>query len=467
MKRIVAILCAVMLLMACCISVSAEGEEVTKGTITINNTVKDQTYSIYKIADLSLSSDGKAYTYTAVQAWVGFFQEQSTYFAIDPDTNIVTAKGELSANDAAAIAAAAIAYAAKPDATDSKIATGDSVEFTGLDLGYYIVDSTVGTLCILDTTDPSFSQNDKNKLPTVTKEVKEGDTFGASNDDDFFATVTFKTTINVVDGAENYVLHDVMDPGLDYAGISSVTVDGVAVDAVNYTVTATGLDDGCDFEIAFENSYVATIAGKAIVVEYTATINENAVVGGNGNINKTFLKYGANSDLTTNEATTTTYVYRFELVKTDEAGKVLDGAKFKLYDAATGGNEIKLVMTADGVYRVAKNNEDGVEIITVNGKATITGLDSANYYLEETVAPNGYNKLTGRKEVTIENVNNDAIVTNGSYVEGGVQIINKTGAVLPETGGFGTTMFIVIGGLVALLAAIFFVTRVRMSKVVD
>ncbi len=467
MKRIVAILCAVMLLMACCISVSAEGE----GSITINNTVAGQDYSIYKIADLSYNATAKAYTYTAVSEWVDFFKAQSAYFSYAEDTGIVTvANGvTVSASDAAAIAAAAIAYAETNSisATESVEADGTTVSFTGLDLGYYLVDSTVGTLCVLDTTDTSFEKDDKNLIPNVSKEVKEDDAWGETNDDNFFATVNFKTTINVVAGAENYVLHDVMDAGLDYAGVSSVTVDGVAVDEANYTVTATDLTDGCDFEISFENSYVATLANKAIVVEYTATINENAVVGGAGNLNKTFLVYGENSDLKSNEATTTTYVYSFDLVKTNESDTTLNGAKFKLYDAATAGNEISVIKIEDGSYRVAKAGETGVEIETLNGKATIAGLDSATYYLEETVAPAGYNKLTARQSVTISAANNDATVTEGIYIEGGVQVINKTGAVLPETGGFGTTMFILVGGLVALLAGIFFVTRVRMSKVVD
>lgn len=466
MKRLVAILCAVMLLMACCITASAEGV----GSITIKNTVPGQDYAIYKIADLSYDDTAKAYTYTAVSAWVNFFKAQTAYFAYDEATGIVTVAKDVtvSSTDAAAIAAAAITYAEtnKIAATESVKATAVTVSFTGLDLGYYLVDSSVGTLCVLDTTDTSFEKNEKNLTPSITKQVKEGETWGATNDDDFFATVNFKTTINVGAGAVNYVLHDAMDAGLDYVGVTSVTVDGVAVDAAKYTVTATDLDDTCDFEIAFDNAYIATIIDKSIVVEYTATINENAVVGGNGNVNTTFLKYGENKDLVSNIESTTTYVYRFELVKTNEAGKVIDGAMFKLYDAATGGNEIAVVELSDGSYRVAKAGETGVAIETVNGEATIAGLDSATYYLEETVAPAGYNKLTARQEVTINKANNDATVTEGAYTSGGVQIINKTGAILPETGGVGTTMFIVIGSLIALLAGVFFVTRVRMAKVI-
>lgn len=467
MKKIIAIFCAVMLVATCSISVFA----ADNGKITINNTIEGQDYSIYKMADLSLSTDGKAYTYTALDAWVDFFKTQSTYFDIDEETMVVTAKGEIDADGAAAIAAAAKTYVSDNDidATKTMEAASATVAFENLELGYYLIGSSVGAFCMLGTTDTEFTKDEKNDEPTVTKEVKEGDVWGAENDDNFFATVNFKTTINVVDGAVNYVLHDAMDAGLDFVGITSVTVDGVAVGTANYTVkTGEELADAdCDFEIAFENDYVSTISGMAIVVEYTATINENAVVGGEGNNNTTYLVYGENSDLETEPADTTTYVYRFGLVKTDEADKVLDGAKFKLYDAATGGSEIAVVKTADGAYRVAKEGETGVVIETVNGEAVISGLDSATYYLEETIAPAGYNKLTERKSVSIDKANNDATVTEGVYDQGGVQVINKTGAILPETGSFGTTMFIVIGALVALFAGIFFVTRVRMSKVVD
>lgn len=460
MKKLLAILCAVMLLATCSLTAFAAGE----GKITINNTVVGQTYSVYKIADLSYNADAKAYTYTAVNAWVGFFTAQSAYFDIAPDTNIVTAKGDINATQAASIAADAIAYAQTNSisATASTPATGTSVVFDELELGYYLVDSTVGTICILDTTDTTFEKDEKNGTPSVTKQVKEGDTYGATNDDSFFKTVSFKSTVNVVIGAENYVLNDTMDNGLDFNNDIVITLDGETVTAAgNYTVAASAHG----FSITFENSYVSSIPGKTLVIEYTATINENANVGSTGNVNKTQLQYGNNSDLYSNEASTTTYVYSFDLVKTDEADKVLDGAKFKLYDAASGGNEIKVVKTANGQYRVAKAEETGVEIETLNGKATITGLDSATYYLEETLAPAGYNKLTARKDVTISKANNNATVTEGVYSQGGVQVINKTGAVLPETGSFGTTMFIIVGGGLALFAAILLVSKKRMANI--
>ena len=125
------------------------------------------------------------------------------------------------------------------------------------------------------------------------------------------------------------------------------------------------------------------------------------------------------------------------MVKTDGDNKVLDGAQFKLYNAKTGGNEIALVEVSDGVYRLAKDGETGVDYITtVNGQLEINGFDAnTNYYLEETKAPDGYNKLAERVEIAVKEDNLEASVSNGTLQSGGVQIVNKTGDKLPGTGG--------------------------------
>ena len=136
----------------------------------------------------------------------------------------------------------------------------------------------------------------------------------------------------------------------------------------------------------------------------------------------------------------------------------LTGAKFKLYDAATDGNEIPVVKVSDGVYRVAVAGETGVEIEA--GAAQIFGLDEKTYYLEETVAPAGYNILTERVAVAIvaDTVNADGILNSK------INVINNAGALLPSTGGMGTTLFYVIGGLLVVCAAVLLVTRKRMRR---
>lgn len=122
---------------------------------------------------------------------------------------------------------------------------------------------------------------------------------------------------------------------------------------------------------------------------YDAVVNENAVIAGDGNSNKTQLKFGEDSDYETTWDETKTYTYKVDVVKTDGDNKVLDGAEFKLYDAKTGGNEIPLVKVSNGVYRFAKDGEQAVDTITtVNGQLEIKGFDANTiYWLEETKAP--------------------------------------------------------------------------------
>ena len=151
-------------------------------------------------------------------------------------------------------------------------------------------------------------------------------------------------------------------------------------------------------------------------------------------------------------------------MKTDGDNKVLDGAEFKLYDAKTGGNEIPLVKVSNGVYRFAKDGEQAVDTITtVNGQLEIKGFDANTiYWLEETKAPEGYNKLAGRVEIAVKDANIDATVSGGIWQSGGVHIINNTGSELPSTGGIGTAIFYALGGAL-VLGAIVFLSRKRVK----
>ena len=140
----------------------------------------------------------------------------------------------------------------------------------------------------------------------------------------------------------------------------------------------------------------------------------------------------------------------------------MDGAKFRLYDSKTDGNEIPVVKISDGVYRLAKAGETGVEMETFNGQIEVRGLDAnTTYWLQETKAPDGYNKLPDRVEVKIEGSNLNATVENGAWANGGVHVVNKTGSLLPSTGGMGTTLFYIGGGALVVLAIVLLVIKKR------
>ena len=156
-------------------------------------------------------------------------------------------------------------------------------------------------------------------------------------------------------------------------------------------------------------------------------------------------------------------------MKTDSQNKLIDGAEFKIYDAEKGGNEVAVVLMDDGVtYRRAKADEEGVSIVVKDGKVRVVGFDNGIYYLEETVTPNGYNQLAARQKFTISDKNLDAIFNDGVFSTGsGVHVVNKSGTMLPETGGTGTVMFITFGMLVTLAAGVLLVTKRRMSMIDD
>lgn len=460
------LLAMIMVLSMSTVAFAAQGTNDNSGSITINNAEKGHTYNAYQVLVLeSYNTGAGAYSYKANAAWEGWLKSQTQYVSIDAQGYVTWVEGA----DAAAFAKAALAHAKEasidPDAT--KTADSTTVAFTALNLGYYLVDTTLGTLCSLDTTIPNVTMREKNEVPSQIKEVQE-DSDGSWSDEntaEIGDTVNYRTTINAKPGAKGYVLHDVMSAGLTL-NESSVTVAGLTKgqDASNgdYHVVTTGLSDGCTFEVVFHQSYLDTItANTDIVVTYSAVVNENAQVSPSANPNKTTLKYGEGSKFETVPSETKTYTFEVDVVKTDEDNKVLNGAQFKLYDAKTGGNEIALVKVSDGVYRLAKDGETGVEYITtVKGQLKIKGFDAnTNYYLEETKAPDGYNKLAERVEIAVKDANVEASVSNDTWQSGGVHIVNKAGDLLPTTGGMGTTILYIIGGVLVVAAGSMLVIR--------
>lgn len=474
MKRFVALFAALALVLA--MAVPAFADTAATGSITINNAVKDTTYTAYKIFDLdyvdATNTTKASYAYKADANWKAFVTGSgagATYVEYNEKTGAVTAKNTFDEEQAPAFAKAALAYAQGNSAIIGVKETADAsgkVEFKNLDLGYYVVDTPMGALCVLDSTIPNVNVNEKNEVPSVEKKVKAGNTYEASNTAKIGDTVEFETKINVKKGAANYVLHDKMDAGLtlDSASIK-VTVDGadVTANADTYTIKTTGMTDAdCTFEIAFADAYVAGLAGKTIVVTYSATLNSKAVVAGTGNNNETYLKYGNNNDTT--HGKTTTYTYEFDVVKTNEDNQLLDGAVFSLYASEGATTPMNLVEVSTGVYRLPTTGETASVTQFTAGKVTIQGLANGDYYLEEITAPKGYNKLDHRVKITIKDANLKANTTENAYTDGGVKVENKAGTTLPGTGGIGTTVFYLIGGGLMVAAAVLLIAKKRMEN---
>ena len=472
-RKLVSLLLAVVLTLGLAALGFAEGET---GSITINDAVVGQTYTIYQILDLeSYNASANAYAYKATTAWNNFINSDAikgTYVNVDDQGYVTWVKDA----DAAAFAKAAQKYAKDNSITNqgSVTATTTTVSFTGLDLGYYLVDTTLGTLCSLDTTNPDVVMEEKNEVPTNVKTVEEDSTgnYGEKNDADIGQTVNFKSTITAQAGAENYVFHDTMSAGLTYTGVTGITLNGTAVDAANYTVVTEGLTDGCTFEVRFTQTFCDTLkANDQIVISYTATLNENAAIAGEGNANTSKLSYGDSSNTKyTPDSQTKTYTWDVDVFKYTMNGDTetaLAGATFTLSKNSDGSNPIALVSKGNNVYRVAKTGETGTvtEVTTdTTGKFTIKGLDADTYYLTETAAPAGYNKLAGPVTIVI---GANGVVNGTTEAPQGVdevKVLNQSGAELPSTGGVGTTYFYALGGVLAVGAAVLLVTKKRAEQ---
>ena len=466
-KKLFAALLAAALVLAMAVPAFAE-TNATKGSIKIDHTVSGETYTIYRMFKLdSYNAESNTYSYTVESAWENFFKTGAgrNYITLDGQNHPTwTAADENDSTTVAAFAKAALDWAKVKGITGTaETATGNTVTFSNLDLGYYLVDSSLGALCGLNTTNPDVTITEKNEKPTIEKEVKNGDAWGTTNDAKIGDTVEFKITIHVEAGAQKYKVTDTMEKGLSFNS-GSIKIDDAALDNNNATLTLKQKEGDPTFTLTFADSYVAGKVGETIVVTYTATLNENAVVAGNKN--SATLHY---SNQHTVNKETTTYTHEFDLVKVDgTTNKLLDGAEFKLYTAKDGGEPIKFV-AVEGGYRVANGDETGaVDTIKVNGKVHISGLDKVNYWLDETHAPAGYNKLTERQEVKLSEGSQNATLETGAITwaegNGGVVVKNNAGTVLPSTGGMGTTLFYVIGGGLMVAAVVLLVTKKRMEN---
>lgn len=497
-KKMLAIMFAFMMVVGMGTKVNAEegAQPGTKGSITITNAKKGESYSIYKILNLDSYSyeandpetndpGNGNYSYSlAGDPWDNFIKD-SGYFTIT-DSKYVTLNSNVNIAD---LAKDAIAYAKNPvnkvSATQSATLTQDGDQtFKDLDLGYYLVDSTVGTLCGLDTTNPTVKIQEKNGTPTVEKKVSNtaNGNYSEHNSANIGDTVYFQTSITAQAGAQNYVLHDKMEAGLTFDA-KSVSVNlkkngqetTLTNNNENYVLKTFDLDETCTFHIEFTKALCDSLsAGDQIIVSYSATLNEKAVVGNTGNKNGTWLKYGNSTETTHSKTTTYTFeIPVFKYAKKDNGEKGLAGAKFTLYSDKDCKKPISLVEEADkNVYHRATTDESDnstitkiTEITTDNtGIFRITGLDADTYYLTETEAPKGYNKLASPIKVEINDdgtlkIDDKDKIGGASITQ--VNVENKTGTLLPSTGGMGTTIIYMAGAILVIASGIVLVSKKR------
>lgn len=463
-KKLFAALLAAALVLAMAVPAFAV-TNATKGSITISKTVKDETYTIYRMFKLdSYNAESNTYSYTVESDWEGFFKTGAggNYITLDGQNHPTwTAADENDSTTVAAFAKAALAWAKQKgiQSAGTQEGNGSSITFSNLDLGYYLVDSSLGALCGLNTTNPDATIKEKNEKPEIKKEVQTsaGD-WGSENNAKIGDTVEYKVEIKVADGAQKYTVTDTMSKSLTFNN-SSLKV--TANDAVTTDYTLTPTTNG--FTLELPESYVSTLTkGTTIIVTYNATLNKDAVIDGDGNTNEVKLGYGNHQNTVPSKVTTKSY--QFDLVKVDgTTNKLLDGAEFELADGET---KLSFVKDTAGNYRVATTGDEGATTtITVkNGKVNIYGLAGKTYTLTETKAPDGYNKLVTSETVNLaDGSKTHATIVDSVYKDGGVVVENHAGTVLPSTGGMGTTLFYVIGGGLMVAAVVLLVTKKRME----
>lgn len=444
------------------------------GSITIANTTQDATYSVYKVFDATYADEKVAYTYDGSNSvFLNNLKGEDSPFTVTQvfDENVYTVVRKDSVTDAAIIE---FIKENKDNFGTATTVIGDANDVTvnNLAYGYYYITTTTGAFVTIDSALKDVTVIDKNEkltAPVKAESVDGGttwvDTVTASVGD----TVKYKVTgkIQRYQGENlitKLVFTDTMTDGL-------TAIEDVVVKIGDNEMTADQ-----DYTVAYANGVTTITIPTATVNEtgvtynynvgveyeitYSVTVDADTITDG-VETNTVELKY--NTDNTVGSDVTTVKNYQVTLNKINVESAKLANAKFKLYDAATNGNEIPVVLvsgtgnetsTEDNVYRPAMAGETGVVMVTgTTGAIVIKGLENGDYYFEETEAPAGYNKLTTRTQA--------AVVNNANVT---IDVENNTGLELPTTGGIGTTIFYVLGGVLFLGALVILFTNKRMRQ---
>lgn len=518
MKKLVSRFMAVLMAMTMVLSMSmnAFAAEAPKGTLIVSNTVAGKTLDLYQIFTATKSENNVAYTLNS--AYEGFFKTKvengsslSGEALSEAAYNYVKTQVGTDGKNGAAFAKDILGWildnATTVASTHTTANTNDGTTvINNLDYGYYVVyplgatdtSAAPGTgqdytsvASLVSVTDTNATVNMKSNYPTVVKKVNDK----TADDVNIGDTVTYTLTSKVPDmtGYTSYVFNfkDTLSAGLTFKEITSVTVGDTTITKVEagqeandtYTLTQTGQN----ITITMNNFLASNKdkAGQEIKVTYTATLNKHAVTGFDANKNSATIEY-SNKPGTTDKGESEpsivdVHTFNFTIFKYYLKGETkteLANAEFELYKANTKGDaadtnaKINIVDEGEGVYRQATADESNATGFTsakivsdADGKVLVKGLDAGTYYLRETKAPEGYNKLlsditvkiiahydetTGKlKSYSVDytyngkTTNGTAITDKDNHPE--VAVENKTGAQLPSTGSKGALMVTLAG----------------------
>ena len=480
--------------------------------ITVSNAVDEKTYYAYKIFDATVADDKIAYTLdTTTENGAAIYDALKdagvfTFTSIGAGKYTVALADNKTDED--------VAKAVKGNFTvgaDGKItgltaptgvaATDKTATLSVSNSGYYFVTTTNGTVVTVDTVkDSTITVIDKNKTPgwetdpddgndstgkTVSNDGQNG-TYKKANSvsigsDSYFKINAYVPTVSNGDKVDSYAITDTLGDGFTLDGDVTVKFtddDGKEIDALKNLATADTntankiivtftIRDGTTHEV------IANYPTETHVeITYKAKVDADAVHDNKNTVKMTYTVGDSGTEEKTDipDSETDTYVYGFNVDKYDANKQTtkLAGAEFELYTAETGGEKISVAKDNDGVYKVSK---EGTATITTdsNGAAKIFGLAEGTYYLEETKAPLGYNKLTARQKVTVLEGDSDGstkidTVTADGYANASVEVANSAGSVLPSTGGAGRIAIYAVGGVLVVGFGIVMVSKKRSGE---
>ncbi|MBR5315614.1 MAG: isopeptide-forming domain-containing fimbrial protein [Firmicutes bacterium] len=508
MKKLVSLI--VTLVMVLSMAVPAMADDGL--SITIKNATEGHTYEAYQVFKGDLTKDASGWKIANAQWGSGVTDAGKAAFGAAD----VVAESLTDETVAKTFAVQLEAYLSGTKA-DSEYSSGKYV-ISGLDEGYYLIkdkdnslqdDADAYTTYILKVADDTELEP-KSSVPTSNKKVDDAaDSLSAENgvlwqdsaDYDIGDAVPFQLTGTLPENFGEYtsyemIFHDEQSAGLtfnkDSVKVFVTHLQGMDQVAEGYEVKTVGThDSNCTFEIVIDDvrqlsdkdgKHIAVTKNSTIVVEYTSTLNENAVIGVEGNPNTMYMEFSNNPNHDgegdtgkTPEDTVIVFTYKAVINKVDGEMKALKGAGFSLekYFESTGWTLIKSIPAGDTTV------------------FEFRGLDDGRYRVKETETPDGYNSINDfyfeiiAQHDTLSDAPKLTLLHSNQIDENGVnvteniifaaevdltsgtiasKIVNKSGATLPETGGMGTTLFYIVGAVLVLGAGVALIARKRMNK---